>query len=135
MYPELVRRFADAGAEILANLSNDDWFGSRAAARHHLAIASVRAIENRRFLVRATSNGYSAIVDPHGRIVSRSGFGDPEVLSAIIYRSNAKTPYQRWGDAVAWLAIGACFLVAIRSVAFRSGVAARARTHSPLGRQ
>ena len=124
MYPELVRRFADAGAEILANLSNDDWFGSRAAARHHLAIASVRAIENRRFLVRATSNGYSAIIDPHGRIVSRSGFGDPEVLTAVIYRSTTKTPYQRWGDAVAWLAIAVCVLVAFRSITHRPGTAA-----------
>jgi apolipoprotein N-acyltransferase len=105
MYPELVRRFAIGGAEVLANLSNDSWFGAAAPARHHLEIASVRAIENRRYLVRATTNGFSAVIDPYGRVVARATFGSPEVLTEPVRMSRVRTLYQRWGDAVAWLAL------------------------------
>ena len=107
MYPELVRRFALAGADVLANLSNDAWFGAEAPARHHLDIASFRAIENRRYLVRAASTGFSAVIDPWGRMMEVSRFGTPEVLTAPVRRSAHSTPYQRWGDAAAWLAVAA----------------------------
>jgi apolipoprotein N-acyltransferase len=105
MYPELVRRFTDLGAELLVNVSNDVWFGAAAAARHHLDIASVRAIENRRYLLRATSTGYSAIVDPHGRILAGSPLDEPAVVSDTIQASAGRTPYQNVGDLAAWLAV------------------------------
>jgi apolipoprotein N-acyltransferase len=104
--PELVRNIVEAGAEVLANPSNDDWFGNAAAARQHLDIASVRAIENRRYLVRATTSGFSAIVDPYGRITAISNFGNPETVTASVQRSQAQTPYQQWGDVVSYGAIG-----------------------------
>jgi apolipoprotein N-acyltransferase len=105
MYPELVRRFTDLGADLLVNVSNDDWFAAAPAARHHLDIASTRAIENRRYLLRATSTGYSAIVDPHGRIIARSALDEPAVISETIQTSTSRTPYQRVGDLAAWLAV------------------------------
>jgi len=105
MYPALVREFARKGAEVLANPSNDSWFGDAAPARHELDIASVRAIENRRYLIRATTTGVSAVIGTYGLVVSASEFGSPEVLTASISRSHARTPYQRWGDSVCWLAL------------------------------
>ena len=105
MYPDLVRQVAVRGAQVLANPSNDDWFGYAAPAQHQLDIASLRAIENRRYLVRATATGFSAVIDPYGRVVARSGFGSAEVLSATIQPSQTQTPYQRWGDALSWSAI------------------------------
>jgi apolipoprotein N-acyltransferase len=113
MYPDFVRRFAQQGAEMLVNPSNDDWFNYIAPAQHQLDIATVRAIENRRYLIRPTTVGFSAIIDPYGRTVARSGFGAPEVLTASIYASRAQTPYQRWGDAVVW---GAVIIVAVVSL-------------------
>jgi apolipoprotein N-acyltransferase len=92
-YPELVRRFAAAGADLLVNVSNDIWFGAAAAARHHLDIASVRAIENRRYLLRASSSGYSAVVDPHGRVVARTALDEPAVIGTAIQTSRTRTPY------------------------------------------
>jgi apolipoprotein N-acyltransferase len=106
-FPELVRGFATAGADVLVNLSNDAWFGHGAPARHHLEVAALRAVENRRYLVRAASTGHSAVVDPHGRVVTSTPFGEPAVLTATITPSLAHTPFQRWGDTVAWLALGA----------------------------
>jgi apolipoprotein N-acyltransferase len=113
MYPDLVRSFALQGAEVLVNPSNDDWFDSAASARHQLDIAAVRAIENRRYLIRPTATGFSAIIDPYGRTVVRSGFGAPEVLTASVYPSRVRTPYQQWGDATAW---GAVMFVAFASL-------------------
>jgi apolipoprotein N-acyltransferase len=110
MYPELVRRFTSGGARVLVNVSNDDWFGHPSAARHHLDIARLRAVESRRWLLRATTTGYSAIVDPWGRVVAQSGFGEPAILSAQIVPRQDTTPYQRFGDAfafgcAAWVAV------------------------------
>ena len=105
MHPHLVRDVA-VDADILANLSNDDWFGHPFPARHQLDIARFRAIENRRVLVRATATGFSAVVDPQGRIVAISGFGgSPEALQALVQPSRESTPYQHVGDALCWLAL------------------------------
>jgi apolipoprotein N-acyltransferase len=105
LYPDLVRRVVSHGVELLANPSNDDWFGHPAPARHQLEIASLRAIENRRYLVRATATGYSAVIDPHGRIIALSSFRTPEVVKATIRPSRVLTPYRRWGDVTPWIAI------------------------------
>jgi len=98
MYPDLVRQAVRAGAEVLVNVSNDAWFGSEAAARHHLQHAILRAIESRRYLVRATSTGYSAIVDPLGRVVTRSAYGTPDVLLGPVEPRRELTWYARLGD-------------------------------------
>lgn len=111
MHPGFVREFARRGADVLANLSNDAWLNDAGAARLHLRMAVMRAIENRRWLLRAASTGISAIVDPHGRVVAESGFGSSAVLTASVRRSQAVTIYQRWGDLVAWLAVAVTAIV------------------------
>jgi apolipoprotein N-acyltransferase len=69
--PSLARAATRKGAELLVNLTYDTWFGRTAAPFQHHLIAAFRAIENRRFLVRATNSGYSAVVDPLGRTIAR----------------------------------------------------------------
>jgi apolipoprotein N-acyltransferase len=110
MLPALVRRIAASDADVLANLSNDGWFGHEAGARQQLDSAVLRAVENRRYLVRATTTGFSAIIDPRGRLLATSAFGRPEVVTGSVHPSHITTPYQRWGDTFAWLA--AAFVVA-----------------------
>jgi apolipoprotein N-acyltransferase len=104
MLPDLTRRIAAADTELLANLSNDGWFGHEAGARQQLDSAALRAVENRRYLVRATTGGLSAIIDPWGRVLAASGFGRADVIAGVVHASHASTPYQRWGDLFAWLA-------------------------------
>jgi apolipoprotein N-acyltransferase len=105
IYPGEVRRFAAEGATLLVNISNDGWFGRSAAARQHLLMARVRAVENRRWLLRATNNGYTASVDPYGRMY--------EPLPTDV-RASADLPYDfrtdrsiyaRFGDWFAWLCV------------------------------
>src|SRR5579864_7486618 len=80
IYPNEVRRFAANGAELLLNISNDGWFGRSAAAEQHLHMVRVRAVENRRWIVRATNNGYTVSVDPYGRIFEPL---PPDVRAAV----------------------------------------------------
>lgn len=68
VFPHFVRRFAAEGAEVLFNLSNDGYFGRSAAREQHLDIARMRAVENRRWILRATNDGRTATIDPAGRI-------------------------------------------------------------------
>jgi apolipoprotein N-acyltransferase len=68
-YPNLVRQFAQNGATLLVNVSNDAWFGKTAGPRQHLMHAMMRAIENDRDLLRVTNSGISALVKADGRVV------------------------------------------------------------------
>src|SRR6202521_4196207 len=71
IYPNEVRRFTLAGAALFVNISDDGWFGGSSAPPQHLAMARVRAVENRRWMLRATNTGVTVSVDPYGRIVAR----------------------------------------------------------------
>lgn len=106
LFPSVARELARAGATLLANPSNDHWFGAAAGAEQHLRAARLRAIESRRWLVRPTTTGVSAVIDPHGRVVARSRTQGPEVLAATVRRVDAVTPVQRWGDAPVWAGLG-----------------------------
>jgi apolipoprotein N-acyltransferase len=120
MYPGLVREAVRQGAELLVNLSNDAWFGHREPARHQLDITALRAVENRRYLVRAASTGFSAIIDPHGRTLAQSEFDTHAVLNTAVHASRARSPYQRWGDAVAWMVIAAVVGASLRPLCKRT---------------
>lgn len=65
--PEIAREATQRGAQLLINQTNDAWFGQTAAPYQHHTIASFRAIENRRYLLRSTNTGLTAVVDPLGR--------------------------------------------------------------------
>src|SRR5712691_3517062 len=68
VFPSEVRRFAENGAQLFINISNDGWCGRSGAAEQHLGMVRVRAVENRRWIVRSTNNGFTVSVDPYGRI-------------------------------------------------------------------
>ena len=80
-FPELYRRFADSGAQVLFNISNDSWFGKTAARYQHLLIVRMRAAENERWIVRATNDGITAAIDPAGRVL-RSRVPEYQELAA-----------------------------------------------------
>jgi apolipoprotein N-acyltransferase len=96
-------------------MSNDAWFAHPVPAAHQLAITSVRAIENRRWLVRASASGYSAVIDPTGHVVARTTFGQPDTLVAQVHRRGDVTPYQRWGDAPAWSMVTVAIAATLRA--------------------
>jgi apolipoprotein N-acyltransferase len=93
-------------AQVLVNLTNDSWYGDSHEPLIHLALATFRTIETRRALIRATNTGISALVDPLGRIVARTGQWRAEVLvgEVPVIEGGASTVYMRTGDLVGWLA-------------------------------
>jgi apolipoprotein N-acyltransferase len=68
VFADEVRHFARNGAEVLVNISDDGWYGDTSAPWQHLNMARMRAIENRRWLLRDTNNGVTAAIDPYGRV-------------------------------------------------------------------
>lgn len=103
--PDLVRRFVAEGAEVLVNITNDAWFGSSAAPYQHLLMARMRAVENRRYLLRAANSGISAVIDPLGRILSTTGLHRRTVLDGDFRFRQTPTFYSRNGDLFAWLCL------------------------------
>jgi apolipoprotein N-acyltransferase len=109
VFPNLVRQFTVGGAELLINISNDGWYGRSAAPDQHLAMARVRAVENRRWLLRATNNGFTVAIDPYGREVARLAPDVRGVLRAPFSFRSDRTIYSRFGDWFAWV----CVILAI----------------------
>ena len=97
-FPHLVRQFVNEGAEAIANLSFDGYFGNASARRQHLALARMRAVENARWLLRATSDGITVSIDPAGRIIDTLPSGVAAALPARFNYREQKTPYTRYGD-------------------------------------
>lgn len=109
IFPAEVRRFTRNGAQLLINISNDGWFGRSAAPAQHLMMARVRAVENRRWLLRDTNNGFTAAVDPYGRFVAGLPSDARGELDAPYDFRSGLTPYVRFGDWFAWV----CLLVSL----------------------
>jgi apolipoprotein N-acyltransferase len=98
-FPDDVRLFVRAGAEVIVNLSNDYWSQTEAEAMQHAANAVFRAVENARPLVRASASGLTCTVDTLGRITARSPIYQESVLTADVrLELDRTTPYTRWGD-------------------------------------
>jgi apolipoprotein N-acyltransferase len=107
-FPDLVRRFTTKGADVLVNLSNDAYFGYSEARVQHLALVRMRAVENRRFIVRSTNDGITAVINPAGQVVQQLK-PYQEMAAAVKFGTVGETTfYARHGDWFAWscLAIG-----------------------------
>jgi len=102
IYPDLVRRFVAQGSELLTTITNDSWFGDTSAPHQHFEQASMRAIEEGRYLVRAANTGVSGIVDPYGHVLARSEIYQPAVISGEVRLLTARTPYSLVGDVFAY---------------------------------
>jgi apolipoprotein N-acyltransferase len=114
-YEDILPGFTNAAVkkgdpELLVNITNDAWFGDTAEPWEHLALAQLRAIEHRRFFVRGTNSGVSAVIDPVGRVVAHSGVMQQETVLAPIRWIRSRTVYELVGDWL-WYAISALVTV------------------------
>jgi apolipoprotein N-acyltransferase len=100
VYPALVRQFIAGGSELLTTITNDAWFGPTSAPYQHFEQASMRAIEEGRYLVRAANTGVSGIVDPYGRVVAKSAIYEPAVIVGEARYLRTSTFYTRHGDVL-----------------------------------
>lgn len=97
IYPELARRETAMGATLLANITNDAWFGASSAPIQHLAMAIFRTVENRRSMARAANTGISALILPTGEIVKESNLFRQGYLCATLPLLDTITFFTRIG--------------------------------------
>jgi apolipoprotein N-acyltransferase len=109
IFPDEVRQFANHGAQVLVNISNDGWYGDSGAYAQHLKQARMRAIENSRWLLRSTNTGVTAAIDPFGRLAQSLPRKVRTALAASYSLSNSTTFYTRHGD---WFAY-ACAIISV----------------------
>jgi len=103
IFGDEIRRFVQDGADVLVNISDDGWYGDTSAPWEHLDMARMRAIENNRWVLRATNTGVTASIDPQGRIATQLPRHVRASLAAMFeYRSDL-TFYTRHGDWLGWL--------------------------------
>ena len=122
IFPNEIRQFVLNGAEVLVNISNDGWYGDTAAPWQHLNMVRMRAIENHRWILRATNTGITTVIDPFGRIRERA---PRHVRTAIAVGFNYEseiTFYTRHGVWFAW----GCALITLLLAIF-----AILRVHQP----
>jgi len=97
--PSFSRQFVDKGANLIVNITNDAWFGKTIAPYQHLLISIPRAVETRRFLLRSTNTGISAIIDPVGRVVNQTdNFVQTNLEGEVSLMNGRETLYTRIGD-------------------------------------
>lgn len=105
VFPELGRAYVNNGARILANITNDAWFGRSSAPYQHLSIAAFRAVETRTPMVRAANTGVSAIIDQNGHISTMTGLFTEGFRVGEVRPGSGDSIYLTIGDAGAWLCV------------------------------
>jgi apolipoprotein N-acyltransferase len=113
VFADEVREFSQMGAEVLVNISDDGWYGDTSAPWQHLNMTRMRAIENRRWILRDTNNGITAAIDPYGRVRQSIPRHAVDALPAQYGFRSDVTFYTAHGDLFAWL----CAILALGVVA------------------
>jgi apolipoprotein N-acyltransferase len=114
VFGDEVRQFARLGAEVFVNISDDGWYGDTSAPWQHLNMARMRAIENRRWILRDTNNGVTAAIDPYGTVRQSIPRHEVGALAARYGFNSGLTFYTVHGDWVGWI----CAVVALGAAAW-----------------
>jgi apolipoprotein N-acyltransferase len=114
IYPSLAREETRAGANLLATISNDSWYGRAGAQEQHFAGAVLRTVENARWLVRAAITGISGIVDARGRIRAETRPDERTLVRGAVRLEEEATAWTRWG----WRLVGVADSAAVAVLIF-----------------
>lgn len=106
-YPDYTARLAQA-AQFIVTVSNDTWFGRSIGPHQHLQIARLRALETSKPVLRATNDGFTALIDHHGRITAQAERFVETVLTGQVTPQRGQTLFSVWGS---WPVIILCSLL------------------------
>jgi len=105
VYGEYVTKYVQKGANLLAVITNDGWWGNTEGHRQHLSIARLRAIENRRDVVQSANTGISAYINQKGNVVQKLNYNKRGDITIKVHLNEQKTFYAQQGDYIARVAI------------------------------
>ena len=108
---EVIDHFPEA--TLLINGSNNAWYGNSFAPHQHLQISRMRAVETGRDLMRATTNGISALVNYKGEIVARSKQFEADVITGSVQPRTGATWYVKWGNYPVLIGLLLCFIFVV----------------------
>ncbi len=119
VYGEFVTEYVNEGANFLAIITNDGWWGNTEGHRQHLSYASLRAIETRRAIARSANTGISAMIDARGEAMQFLDYGEKGALKGFIDLHEELTFYVRYGDYVARISIFIALVLILYAIAKR----------------
>lgn len=125
--------YAEKGADLLCTISNDGWWLKSNFTRTHLCASRIRAIENRRSLVRCANTGITAGIDQRGRIVAQAPWWEPTALKVTLNKNKTKTLYTQWGDYIGL--ISALFVLFIICLMIYKRITRTTSTNQPASRR
>ncbi len=105
VFARSIRKFTAGGAELLVNISNDSWYGRSAAREQHLLVARMRAVENGRWILRATNDGVTSAIGPSGRVEASLPSYEQAALDVRFDYRSQRTGYVRFGEWLWWLCL------------------------------
>jgi apolipoprotein N-acyltransferase len=114
IFGDEIRQLSQQGADVLINISNDGWYGDTSAAWQHLNMVRMRAIENHRWILRATNTGVTAAINPYGRVTAAAPRHQRTSIRVHFAYENDLTFYARYGDLFAY----ACAFITTLAFAF-----------------
>ncbi|MBD3170033.1 MAG: apolipoprotein N-acyltransferase [candidate division Zixibacteria bacterium] len=110
VFPDLVRRFVNRGADFMVTITNDMWFGVTSGPYQHYYNGTLRAVENRVGIVRCANTGISLFYDPYGRTYTISSLNERRILIDTVATKKEQTFYNRHGDYIARISMALTFL-------------------------
>jgi len=113
IFPGLVRKFFRDGGDFLVTITNDAWFGRTAGPYQHWSMAVLRAVENRKPVVRAANTGVSGFVDSSGRILMKTPLFERTSLSGSLRSDRTRTFYSKFGDLFTFFCISITVIILI----------------------
>jgi apolipoprotein N-acyltransferase len=119
VFPDVSAAMVAAGARVLIVITNDAWFARGHGARQHLDMGRMRAIETRRFLLRAANDGITGVVDPYGRLAAEYPRFTAGHLAVRFGLREEVTPFVRYGHHLPWALLALTVLVAVPAAARR----------------
>ena len=96
--PDVVRKFVMRGAKFLTIQANDGWLGNTSGPSQHFELAILRAIENRRSIVRSANTGISGVITPSGKVKVQKNIGERSVFMESVPLFEINTFYTKYGN-------------------------------------
>ena len=118
IFGELFSQFVKNGAQLMCVITNDAWWGNTPGHKQHFEMSKLRAIETRRYIMRAANTGISAFIDPLGNEHQKTEYATRTAITQTVYANNEITFYTRYGDYLARIMLGVAALVFLYIICF-----------------